>query len=590
MSAPITLSGFSSGIPVSQIIEQLMAIERRPITLMEQQISTINSQQSVYNSLQTQTTRVQSALTTLSANTFSNPDLFNRKTATSSDATNATATVTNSAAAPQTLNVNVINTATATRAQSTGVNFSNRVGQGIASGTLVRDIFPKTISSGTLTVFDGTNAYTVTVDNNADIQTFFNNLNTTSGGAISGSVDAATGQIQLTTTSGNNLRFGDTNDTSNFADVTGLKFSTPASTVNSRSLTSISLSAAVTTAAANLNTTVAGGSTFTIGSASFSADGKSLSTLINEINASAAAGVTASFNSTTNRLELISKSTGSQFIYLEDTSGNFLQAMNLISGSDFTSSQTQGQNASFEVNGNTFSSASNSVGSDITGLDGVTLNLVDAGTTTINITKNTTPLIDGIKTFITEFNSLISNIDANTNAQAGGRLAGDQSLLFFRNNMRRIVSDRVATTTPYETMASVGISTGAVTGTAAAATSNALVLDEAKLQAAIDADPEKVKEMMIGASTGILTRLKATVDAALINGNGTNDGLFAARTTSANTRITQINRSIERAERRLETKEAMLRRQFAAMETAISRFLGQGSALSGLSAQLSANR
>ena len=406
-------------------------------------------------------------------------------------------------------------------------------------------------------------------------------INTTTGGDISLAI-SGDGKLSATSAGGDTISFGAISDTSNFLDVTGLKFAAPASTLNSnKNLTTIDLNATITTAAANMNTLVNSGD-IVLGNVLFSTAGKSLNQLMTEINNSTA-GVTMTYNSTTNKVEMISKKTGSQYVNMSNHfTGNFLGAIGLIVGVDSTVSQTQGNNAEFVLNGSTIQSASNSVTSDITGVAGLTLNLISGSgaTSTINIASDKKPLGDNIKAFINDFNSLIQSIDTNTNGQTGA-LAGDSALIFFRNNLRRTVADRnTSAPSAYQSLSSIGISTGAVTGTSSFGTS--LVLDETKLNTALETNPDAVRELMIGA-TGIMTRVKSMIDSAVKDApQDTEDGLFPARSSSSQRRIDQLNRTIDRAEARLVKKEELLRRQYTAMESAISKFRSQGNALSGL--------
>ena len=67
-------------------------------------------------------------------------------------------------------------------------------------------------------------------------------------------------------------------------------------------------------------------------------------------------------------------------------------------------------------------------------------------------------------------------------------------------------------------------------------------------------------------------------------------GTFESRNDEFEARIDIIEEQIERLEKRAEAREAMLMRQFSALELTISRMQQQGEALSGMVAQLNANR
>jgi flagellar hook-associated protein 2 len=107
------------------------------------------------------------------------------------------------------------------------------------------------------------------------------------------------------------------------------------------------------------------------------------------------------------------------------------------------------------------------------------------------------------------------------------------------------------------------------------------------LDAALASNPDQVRELMIG-TNGIVTQLKTMVDNAL-NLDPNSGGLFSSHTTSYQARTKKLNDSIAATQARLDQKEQLLRKQFSAMETAISQSQSQGNALSGLAAQLSAN-
>jgi flagellar hook-associated protein 2 len=583
--APITLSGFSSGIPVNDIITKLLQIEQRPLDLLANQRDLINAQQSTFSSINLGVTTLKTSLDALSTNTFSNPDLFNRKSSTSSDTTKATATVTSDATI-QTLNVNVTQLATGTKAESIAANFQSGVGKAVDATTLVSAIFPKTISSGTFTLFRNGVTSTITVDNAVDtLGDVLNKISTASGGTITASVDVS-GKITLDGTGGT-LNVGGTGDTSNFLDLTALKTAPAGTIVNGvNSLTQFNPDVDITSVAANLNTPITSGSVFKVGGASITVGNKSLGTIISEINSNAAAGVFASFNATTNKLQFVSKSTGSQLINLEDTSGNFLASTGLINGSNVATSQTPGVNSIFTVNGTSFSSSSNAVTGDKFGQNGVTLNLVSTGTTTISVTQNTTDLDTALKAFVSNLNNVISNIDTQTDPRSG-ILKGESSLVNFRNQLRIKASDQISGTTNYSNLASVGISTGTVNGAISTGTP-VFQYDSARFSAALAADPTGVKNLFTG-TNGIITQLNTIVKNAQ-SVDPTSLGLFKSSANSAEARIKQINDSIQNGQDRISQKEILLRNQYTAMETNIARFQSQGQSISALSSSLSANR
>lgn len=582
----ISLSGFASGIPTDQIIEQLLAIQRRPIQLLEQRKERIQSQLSVYNNIRSRVDQLKGSLTKLAENTFSSPDLFSRKQATSTNEGVVRATVTNSAAAPQSFVVEVDARATATTALS-----SNTIGQVATGATPVSSVFPGNVTSGDFTIFVNGNTHTVNVDAETDtMSSVMGKISTATSGAVTGSVNGS-GNLVLSYSDGTAVALGSNADSTNFLDVTYLKTgmvedSGPTHTLtSSRAMNQINLNVDMTTAGANLQTGVTAG-TFKIGNATFDTAGKTLNELIGEINASEDAGVTISYNSASNKMSMVSKSTGSQLIFMEEGTSNFLSAMGLVTGGNPTLSQTAGSNSTFKINGSTYNSASNTVGPEITGMAGVTLDLLQAAPGTavsINIENNTEDLKEAIKSFVNDYNNVMSLIDAETNAETG-RLPGASNLTMFRQNLRRMVSSAVPGLSPFDSLASIGISTGPVSGTVGN-TLPTLQIDEAKLNEALKNDLSNVRSLMVG-STGVLTNMTTLVEGALNQGGDpTQNGLFAAHNSSAQDRMREIDRSIERGERQLSLRELTMRRQFAAMEMAISQMQSQGQSLNSLALQ-----
>lgn len=85
--ATISSPGLGSGLDVNSIVSQLVALERRPITLLQQQKATQQAKLSAFGLLQSYTVNVHDAVGRLAK-----PELWEKTRATSSDATAVTAT------------------------------------------------------------------------------------------------------------------------------------------------------------------------------------------------------------------------------------------------------------------------------------------------------------------------------------------------------------------------------------------------------------------------------------------------------------------------------------------------------------------
>jgi flagellar hook-associated protein 2 len=548
------VGGFNSGFDVNGIISQLLAMEQRPITLMSQKRSTISRQQAAYTSIQNKARSLFSSIDQLARrDVATQKTMFENMRATTSDSSSVTASVSNSAAA-QTLNVEVLALPTATTATST---------QGIGRFDATMTNTELGVTAGNFTLYTqvgaAQKAYQITIadgdtlgDIIADMQTA---IQTDIPGATVGIVD---GKIQINRGgSGNAVTFGAGGDTSNFLEKTFLNTAVAINeggvftTTASQRVSTINRDAAVTTAGANLATTVNVNSEFKINGITFNADGKSINTIIDEINKSEA-GVTASFNRGTNSFQLAAKATGSNLISLEDVGGgNFLQAMKLINGTDAISSQKAGNNTKFVLNGQTLYATSDTVDETVTGLTGVTLNLkkVAAGTTTqITIQKDNDAIVNQVDDIIKKYNSLIDEIAKQTKidpeatktgaSASNGPLAGDSRIKSFRNQLRSIFTQSVGgnlANTAYESLQMVGISSSpkaigstdttdttdenntegdsssnssstttnnnanntSSTNASSASANGKLYVDKNALRAALSEDPDKLKRLFI---------------------------------------------------------------------------------------------
>lgn len=609
-------TGLNSGMDISGIISKLMAIENQPIDALKARQKTIQQQMSAYSSVQSKVNDLLTAVKKLTTRSFTGSSLFDAMSATSSDDKIATATAT-AAASSRSLSLEVKALPSQTKAVSTGL-----VGK-FDTTSVLSDLG---ITAGTFTMYVNGAQHTYTLNDTdtigdvfAAIQTDFPAPGTPGVPQITAGI--VNGKVTFTYGGGaaTDIQFGSGSDTSNFLSKLHLNTAIDngtdtiqASQVNTTFTTSMVLSAA----GGNLNTPVTDG-TFSINGVTFDTTGKTLSQVITEINASSTAKVTANFNTSTNQLELTSKDTGSALINLANGTGNFLTAMNLVSGGDTTSSQTAGQNAEFVLNGTTLYSTGTLVDETVTGLTGVTLNLKQAqpGTTIqLTVQKDMAGIKSAVKDIISKYNSAITAIDQQTDSKNKAALASESGLKSFRSSLRTLMTAQVGGVSVYDSLQQIGITTGAVGSGAASGGSPQLQLDESKLDAALAADPATVRKLLIGQDLtgasdggtgddnmeGTLTKVyHLLADQTFTDGaggygalyagvSGNNQGLFPAYQTAAQKRIDALNDTILRMQDRLSMKEDRLRKQFAAMDQLVGQYQQQGTALSGLINSLSA--
>lgn len=551
------VGGFNSGFDVNTIISQLMAMEQRPIDLMSQKKSVVNKQQAAFTSIQNKTRSLLTSISTLtSRDIVTKKTLFEQMKATSSDTKSVSASVSNSAAA-QTLNVEVLALPTSTIATSL-----NPIGRFDPDMTIddLSSISDRDVKPGKFTMYTTTNGVTTATDIQVNLTDKVDDVLTAIKNAIPGATNSTVtivdGKIKIDYSHAggpDQVTFGSGADTSDFLAKTFLNTAINNGSkviTASQPVSTVDRDAAVTTDAANLGTTVTEGSKFKINGVEFSAQGKSLNTLIDEINSSAA-GVTANFNRGTNKFELVSKNPGNALINLEDIPfdnpqpgdppSNFLAAMGLVNGSGSSASQVAGTNAHFKINGVEMYSASSTVDENITGITGVTLSLkkVAVGTTTqITIQNDTDAVINQVADIIDKYNAVIDEIAKQTKIDPeaknsgdtanNGPLAGNSTIKNFRNQLRGLFTQSVGgalANTAYGSLQMVGISSsakpigssttettdttdGETTDTTKSTTTDTssstptvdgkLYLDKAALRAALADDPASLKKLFMG--------------------------------------------------------------------------------------------
>jgi flagellar hook-associated protein 2 len=580
----IQFAGLSSGLPVNDIINGLLSVEQKPIEKLVAQRDKIRNDTGVFSTLQSAVTKLQAAIKKITADSVLDENLFQSKKAASTEDATVSATV-GSKASLQSYNIEVKKLATATKAASVGA-----LGQ-VPTGTTRLDAFPaKPFTSGAFKLFVGGTASSITVDTTTQtVDDVLNQIRAVPGVTAAGFDSGG----KLTISSASELKFGSTGDTSNFVKIAKLDTgSTTSGTLTASGPLSLLDTTKTDLTSAGLATAVTAGSTFKVGTATFDTTGKALADILAEINNSTGAGATATYNTATNKLDFVSKTTGNLAINLEDVTGNFLQATGLLVGSNSLQSQTLGQNAEFTVNGATLFSTSNEVAANVSGLTDVTLklNATNVGKTAqVNVTRDQDKVNTSFDSFIKEFNAVVGQIDSVTDAKVG-RLGIDSRLTSFRNSLRTaIVGAFGGTGNSFGSAIEVGLSTGAPTTAVGGTVSTALQFDKSKFAEALTKNAGDLEKLLRGPD-GILRGVQKVVDSALLVGDAASgSGLFQAVSSSAEAKVTRLNQSIKEGQERLKRKETSLRRQFTASESLITQYKSQGTAISNLSARLGQN-
>lgn len=239
-----------------------------------------------------------------------------------------------------------------------------------------------------------------------------------------------------------------------------------------------------------------------------------LSGFLSRVNM-AGAGVRATYDPMSDRVTLTATSTGPVSLDLADLGGNLLEALGVTG----TGSQVLGSPASFIVEGYNgglpIQSASNAVSGVVPGL---TLQLHEVSQrdasgayipTVITVEPDVSGAVQAIKDFVDSYNQTIAKIAEylkyDAEKKEAGLLAGVSQARDVLNRLRSLPSwlPEGLEGNP-RTLMEIGISLGAVGSSAESVKTGQLILDEAKLEAALRDNPDRVFRIL-GAYAGAVT-------------------------------------------------------------------------------------
>lgn len=574
----ITVSGLGSGLTYDSWITQLVAIKQKDIDAVSASVTKITNKESALSTVETDYTNLKTSIETFTK-ALSSKDVFNQKAVSSS--LSAVSAKVDSSAKVGTVNVSVDTLATATKAQS-----SYAVASFADASTKLSSITGGAIQAGKFSVYVGgqKTSIDITADETlGDIKTALNNI-----AGVTADI-TNDGKLTIAASGASAVTVGSSSDTSNFSNVMALAGTTNNGVTTYSSTKSIfdtDSNAALTATSFSNNdgsTATVRTGTFTIGGTEFTIDSSTtMDGLINKINGSDA-GVTAAWDPNAGKLSLTAKDQGAVNINVEAGTSNFTDVMGLTkstwtensgvytlaSTALNTDSQTLGTNAKLTINGTTITATTNNITSDISGIKGLTLTLTDktSSTATISVTQDTSAVTSAINSFVTAFNKAIADSDSATGTN--GNLHGESVLNSIRNQIRTLSTASVTGSNGYTSLASIGITTGAV-GASVKDNTNKLVVDTAALTKALTADPDAVKKVLLGDSTagtdGVFTKLENAVDKATDSVNG----YFTSRDKSFTKEKSRLNNKIDTMTTKLATYKKGLETKFAAMDTLIA--------------------
>ncbi len=562
------ISGLASGLDWQSLVTKLIAAEAVPQNTLRNEKSVGQQKTNVLEALKTSLTALQTSVKALSGSTGS---VFAGRTATV--ANSASGWTASADAATEVGSHSIQVTQLATKAQLAGT-----AGQGKAlsttsnvSGLTIATLPIATpITAGQFTV----NGVRVNVAATDSLKDVFDRISTATGGAVTASYDPVLDKVRLS--SSGEIILGSANDTSNLLTSLGLNNNGTGDVSSPKALGAISLTKSIIYS--NLRSAVtavdgSGNGSFTVNGVSiaFNANTDSISAVIARINSSSA-GVTASYDSLSDRFKLTNKTTGDTGISVSETSGGLLDALGLGSSATLT----RGKNAQFSVDGSaTLTSASNTFDGSVHGIAGLSVTATSTGTQTVTVGGDTSGTRSNIEDFISKYNAVQNLIAQQTaiTSGTGGKvtsalLASNHDVGDIATSLRKQIFTAVpGLTGSIQRLESLGIDFTTGTNTLA-------IKDSAKLDAALAHNTEEVSKLFTSSSDGLATRL----DSFLTQVTGST-GLIATQETTLTNQSKSLDDQIASMQRHLDQQKALLTKSFIQMESAQSAIQSQLTAL-----------
>jgi flagellar hook-associated protein 2 len=587
-SSGISFTGIVSGLDTNSIVTQLMAIEARPRTLLQQQQTVVDARTSSFRDISSKLLALKSAADGLRS--FS---LYSGSPWTSSsDPSRVTATAT-AAAAPGTYSLSVTQLAAANVKEQVASPFSTAFAP---------------LYAGTGTYAGGTTKLTDLTQADGTSLGYAVGSTITLGGSQDGSaITPATLTVTASTTVEDLRKFVQSTlpgATATLGLGGSLKVTSPPGEEQAyRDLQLTAIAADGTTALPGLGGTNPPAPDGTLGSVRVHGtgrvhlessgvgididvnDGDSMDTVAAAINAKNG-GLSATVANGV--LRLTAKQTGAASAITVTPSAG----VTLGTFSDLVA----GQNATGSIGTKTFDSATNSVANVLTG---VSLNLLATtpvgapATLTVNPAHVDNDAIKaGIKAFVTAYNDVLGTIRDKTTEQRvlspttdadriKGALFGDATLTGLGNALRSAMMNTVGGLgSGSNLMSSIGLSTGAV-GTAYSTelTSGKLTLDEKKLDQALAGGTDAVKALLTsnGATSDLDGLMQRVSD---ISWNATKMGGTIASVIDGSSKTSaDMTKRLASMQSSLDLRSAAMKAQFTAMESALAGLKNQSNSL-----------
>lgn len=572
-----SIAGQNSSI--ESLIQQYMALERRPIQELQSKKAALNTKKAVFNDLKSKLVSLENAAEVLADTT--NDSIFNAVSVSSEDTEKLTVTAGTDAAQGQYV-FRIRQLATATRMKSTAdlnTHKSAKSSSQVVAGSDDLDTDETWADAGFDTTPDGTvtiNAVEFTLADYSTVDDFMDAVNNHETANANIYYDSDSDKFVIESTNGDNLVLSETG-TNGF--LTEVNLTAGTYTTNTVGLESNAYLYEINFdngfSSSDSGSFKINGTTIT-----WDADTDTLDSVISAINHSDA-GVTAFYDDSLDRVVFTSDTMGSEEIEWEDVEGTFLGDTLKLTGV----TQTTGQNALFTIN-STDSADEITKESNTFTINGLIFDLkaitvandsysdADTTTVTVNSEKDESTLKSKINDFLNAYNSAIDYLKAklavDTSTYTRGALAGESVLRSLKTDIIGILLAQVSGVDSDKPsyLGDIGITLDD--------NLHASISDASELSDWLDEDPDAVADLF-NSTYGVANQM-----VELLEPYSESYGIIDDSKNSISELMETIDDRIARLEERMERKEAYYRQQFSALQEALSAVNYQQSVLSNI--------
>ncbi|MDM8537633.1 flagellar filament capping protein FliD [Desulfobacterales bacterium HSG17] len=290
--------------------------------------------------------------------------------------------------------------------------------------------------------------------------------------------------------------------------------------------------------------------------------------------ASAASGngkdYTVSFNSNTSKLEFQEAGSLTNLKLRWDQAGSTARnALGFTSNTEaIITPAGSSLNASVTVDGIEYQRTKNTGITDV--ISGATLSLIGTGTTTINVTEDTSAVKEHITTLITTFNDIIAEIDANDDfdeeTNIWGSLAKTPSIRSAKDILLTLLGTNIVANDNITTYFDLGFEINK---------DGSVSLDESVLDSKITSNFADIKTFFIGSTAGTGVTGLGDLFNDQIKEYTRSSGLIDSETDAIDDRLRRLEEQIETETERLDKRYETMAQQFVQLDSYMRKMESQ---------------